>query len=57
MIDGKGEAKMTRLILAAMILATCVTAYSCASKCVSTPPAGGYSYDSTTEKSEQGERK
>jgi hypothetical protein len=57
MIDRKGEAKMTRLILLAMMLVSCMTAYSCASKCVSIPPPGGYSYDHTTEKNEQGERK
>jgi hypothetical protein len=41
---------MKRLILAAMLLVFCVAAYSCAYKCVTVPPPGGYSYGRTVEK-------
>jgi hypothetical protein len=44
---------MNWLMLVAMLLAFGVTAYSCASKCVTVPPPGGYSYGQGTERGEQ----
>jgi hypothetical protein len=49
--------KMKRLVIAAMIMALGMAGYSCASKCVSVPPPGGYSYDQAPERGEEGEKK
>lgn len=44
---------MNRLMLITMLLVFGVTAYSCASKCVTVPPPGGYSYGRGAEQGEQ----
>lgn len=36
---------MKRLAIAAIMIALLMGAYSCATKCVTEPPPGGFSYD------------
>jgi hypothetical protein len=50
MIQRKGERRRKRLILAATMLVFCLTLYSCAYKCVTVPPPGGYPYGQPGEK-------
>lgn len=52
----EGEEKMKWLMFAAAILVSCITTYSCASKCVTVPPPGGLSYDETGEQDKQADR-
>ena len=44
---------MKRLMCAAVMLVFCITAYSCATKCVTVPPPGGFSYDEPGEKGDK----
>jgi hypothetical protein len=51
------EGNVKRLIVAALVCLLTLSSYSCAYKCVTVPPPGGYSYGQAAEKGEQGDKK